>query len=140
MAQESTPRIFPTHLSIFTPSGRPPTATSTFPTNIRLLGRVTSIHSDKATLDCPNGHGTTAAVTLHLNRDSHLSMGNAVEIVGKVNEGDLSVKVLNATDWGRADSVDWKAWEALVDATHRWKEIFYETGEEEAGADGGMDY
>jgi replication factor A3 len=39
-------------------------------------------------------------VTAHLNRDSHLTVGNAVEIVGKVNQ-DLSVKVLKATDMGR---------------------------------------
>jgi replication factor A3 len=141
MAQEATPRILPSHLSSFTPSGRPPAAT-TFPTNIRLLGRVTSISGDAATLDCPtspnyNPNNPAAQVTLHLSRDSHLLVGNAVEIVGKVNQGDLSVKVLHATDWGKAENVDWKAWEALVDATHRWKEIFYETGEE---GDGGMRY
>lgn len=39
-------------------------------------------------------------VTAHLNRDAHLTVGNMVEIVGKVNS-DLSVRVLRATDWGR---------------------------------------
>ena len=38
-------------------------------------------------------------VTAHLNRDSHLTVGNAVEIVCKVNS-DLSVKVLKSTDMG----------------------------------------
>lgn len=32
-------------------------------------------------------------------QDSHLTVGNAIEIVGKVNQ-DLSVKVLKATDMG----------------------------------------
>lgn len=75
-------------------------------------------------------------MTLHLSRDSHMLVGNAVEIVGKVNQGDLSVKVLHATDWGKADKVDWKAWEALVDATHRYKEIFYDDGSDQSGAMG----
>jgi hypothetical protein len=34
-----------------------------------------------------------------LHQDSHLVPGNAVEIVGKVNQ-DLTVKVLKATDMG----------------------------------------
>jgi len=42
--------------------------------------------------------------------------------VGKVNQ-DLSVKVLRATDLGR--DVDFAAISAVVDATHRYKEIFY---------------
>jgi len=49
-------------------------------------------------------------------------VGNAVEVVGKVNQ-DLSVKVLRATDLGR--DVDFTAISAVVDATHRYKEIFY---------------
>lgn len=36
---------------------------------------------------------------------------------------DLSVRVLRATDWGR--DVDFEAVKAVVDATHRYKEIFY---------------
>lgn len=32
-------------------------------------------------------------------QDSHLTVGNAIEIVGKVNQ-DLSIKVLQATDMG----------------------------------------
>lgn len=39
-------------------------------------------------------------MTAILNRDAHLTVGHAVEIVGKVN-ADLSVKVLRATDLGR---------------------------------------
>ncbi len=39
-------------------------------------------------------------MTAHLNRDAHLTVGHAVEIVGKVNQ-DLSVKVLMAVDMGK---------------------------------------
>ncbi|KAA8568007.1 hypothetical protein EYC84_008432 [Monilinia fructicola] len=62
------------------------------------------------------------SVTLLLNRDSHLQVGNAIEIVGKVNQ-DLSVKVLKATDFGT--NFDFAAMNALVDANHRYKEIWY---------------
>jgi len=40
---------------------------------------------------------------------------------------DLSVKVLQATDFG--GNMDYAAADAVVDATHRYKEIFYEGGE-----------
>jgi replication factor A3 len=59
-----------------------------------LLGKVTQLRGDQATID------SEGVVTCQLNRDSHLTVGNAVEIVGKVNR-DLSVKVLRATDMGR---------------------------------------
>jgi replication factor A3 len=43
-------------------------------------------------------------MTAILNRDSHLTVGNAVEIVGKVNQ-DLTVRVLRATDLGREGAI-----------------------------------
>ncbi len=58
-----------------------------------------------------------------MKQDSHLTLNNAVEIVGKV-QPDLSIKVFQATDFG--DGIDFAAVEAVVDATHRYKEIFYE--------------
>ncbi|RAL64796.1 hypothetical protein DID88_001393 [Monilinia fructigena] len=64
----------------------------------------------------------THSVTVLLNRDSHLQVGNAIEIVGKVNQ-DLTVKVLKATDFGT--NFDFAAMNALVDANHRYKEIWY---------------
>lgn len=100
----STPRITSQHLDSFTNR------------TIRLLGRVTQLRGEVATVD------SDGTVTAHLNRDAHLTVGNAVEIVGKVNQ-DLSVKVLKATDMGR--DVDFAAVSAVVDATHRYKEIFY---------------
>jgi len=100
----STPRLTSPHLEHFTTR------------TIRLVGRVTQLRGDNATLD------SDGAVTAHLNRDSHLTVGNWVEVVGKVN-GDLSVRVLVSRDLGR--DVDFEAVKAVVDATHRYKEIFY---------------
>jgi replication factor A3 len=78
----STPRLTSPHLEHFTSR------------TIRLVGRVTQLRGETATLD------SDGVVTAHLNRDAHLTVGNMVEIVGKVNS-DLSVRVLRATDWGR---------------------------------------
>lgn len=78
----STPRITSQHLEVFQNK------------TIRLLGKVTQLRGDQATID------SEGVVTCQLNRDSHLTVGNAVEIVGKVNR-DLSVRVLKATDMGR---------------------------------------
>jgi hypothetical protein len=58
----------------------------------------------------------------------------------------LGLRVLGATEWPRNDvtgaPVDMKAYEAVVDATHRYKGIFYENGSSEGsygGYDGGSD-
>jgi len=78
-------------------------------------------------------------------QDSHLAIGHAVEIIGKV-DGNLKVKVQAATDFGTgigtlaflpsfhsqilADTsgpvADFEAANAVVEATHRHKEIFYD--------------
>ncbi|TVY53336.1 Replication factor A protein 3 [Lachnellula cervina] len=102
----STPRILAPHLDAF--QNR----------TIRLIGRVTQLRGETASIDA---QGTVTAI---LNRDAHLSVGHAVEIVGKV-QGDLSVRVLQSTDFGAERDFDFAAAEALVDATHRYKEIFY---------------
>ncbi|CUS09726.1 unnamed protein product [Tuber aestivum] len=60
---------------------------------IRLVGKVTDIHGDKATLD---SSGVIVALT---DRDSNLKLGNTMEVVAKVNP-DLSIKVLTSTDFG----------------------------------------
>ncbi|EKD19553.1 uncharacterized protein L3040_002568 [Drepanopeziza brunnea f. sp. 'multigermtubi'] len=100
----STPRITAPYLDAFTNR------------TIRLTGRVMQLRGESATID------SDGVVTAHLNRDAHLTVGHAVEVVGKVNQ-DLSVKVLMALDMGR--EVDMEAIKAVVDATHRYKEIFY---------------
>lgn len=70
-----TPRVLPAHLHAFHPSsGAPSTHT------IRLLGTVSALHGDTATITC----GGNGDVTLVLRPDSHLQMGKLVEVVGKV--------------------------------------------------------
>lgn len=105
----STPRLTSPHLEHFTSrtirlvgtfprAPLPPIPPSTLHPNTNPLsgglGRVTQLRGDNATLD------SDGAVTAHLNRDSHLAVGNWVEVVGKVN-GDLSVRVLVSRDLGR---------------------------------------
>ncbi|KAL2075485.1 hypothetical protein VTL71DRAFT_428 [Oculimacula yallundae] len=100
----STPRITSTYLESFTNR------------TIRIIGKVTQLRGDQATID------SEGVVTAHLNRDAHLTVGHAVEIVGKVNQ-DLSVKVLMAVDMGK--DFDYGVYREVVEATHRYKEIFY---------------
>ncbi|KAB8296191.1 hypothetical protein EYC80_008974 [Monilinia laxa] len=100
----TTPRITSSYLNSFTSR------------TVRIVGKVTQLRGENATIDCDG------AVTVLLNRDSHLQVGNAIEIVGKVNQ-DLTVKVLKATDFGT--NFDFAAMNALVDANHRYKEIWY---------------
>ncbi|KAI4243334.1 MAG: hypothetical protein L6R40_003506 [Gallowayella cf. fulva] len=99
MAAEATPRINARYLESFTNS------------TVRILGRVTSLRGESATIDA---NGSV--------QDAHLTLNNAVEIIGKV-QPDLSVKVFQAMDFG--SNIDFNAVEAVVDATHRYKEIFY---------------
>jgi len=78
---EATPRITAPYLETFQNQ------------TVRLLGKVIQLRGDHATLDA-GGH-----VNVILTRDSHLTQGHAVEVVGKVT-ADLSVKVLVSTDFG----------------------------------------
>lgn len=71
-----TPRILPAHLHAFHPSSSGPRSTHT----VRLLGTVSALHGDTATITC----GGNGDVTLILKPDSHLQMGKLVEVVGKV--------------------------------------------------------
>jgi hypothetical protein len=54
----------------------------------------------------------------------------------------LGLRVLGTTEWPRNDAtgapIDMKAYEAVVDATHRYKGIFYEN-ESSGGSYGGYD-
>jgi hypothetical protein len=53
----------------------------------------------------------------------------------------LGLRVLGATEWPKnpetGATIDLKAYEAVVDATHRYKGIFYEN--ESSGGAGGYD-
>lgn len=71
-----TPRVLPAHLHAFHPSSAGGRSTST----VRLLGTVSALHGDTATITC----GGNGDVTLALRPDSHLQMGKLVEVVGKV--------------------------------------------------------
>ncbi|KAL1296581.1 hypothetical protein AAFC00_000078 [Neodothiora populina] len=102
---EATPRITAEHLQQFSHK------------TVRILGKVTQLRGETATIDC------AGQVTCHLNREAHLTMDHAVEIIGKV-QGDLSVRVLVSTDFGTG--IDFSAYEAVVQATHRCREIFYD--------------
>ncbi|KAJ3461293.1 hypothetical protein MRS44_009846 [Fusarium solani] len=83
--QMSTPRITAPYLDNFV--GRV----------IMLVGKVTQLRGDQATLD------SDGTVTVLLNRDAHLANGNSVQVIGKVNP-DLTIKVLTSRDLG--NSVD----------------------------------
>ncbi|KAH6980388.1 replication factor A protein 3-domain-containing protein [Fusarium venenatum] len=79
--QLSTPRITAAYLDNFV--GRV----------VMLVGEVTQLRGDQATLE------SDGTVTVLLNRDAHLSNGNTVQVIGKVNP-DLSIKVLTSRDLG----------------------------------------
>ncbi|GAB7357939.1 hypothetical protein MBLNU230_g0106t1 [Neophaeotheca triangularis] len=104
---ESTPRITAAYLEQF--SHR----------TVRILGKVRQIRGEQATIDAGG------QVNLFLNRDAHLQVNHAFEIIGKV-QNDLSVKVMASTDFGPEDKIDFAAVEAVVDATHRYHDIFYD--------------
>ena len=84
-----------------------------------------------------------SSLTLCL-RDSHLSVNSLYEIVGKVVNLDggegLGLRVLSSTEWPRNERdelPDIKLFEAVVDATHRYKNIFYEGEGGDGARDGG---
>ncbi|KAK8220068.1 hypothetical protein M8818_000484 [Zalaria obscura] len=102
---EATPRITAPYLEQFSHQ------------TVRILGKVTQLRGEQATIDAGG------QITLHLNRDSHLTVDHAVEVIGKV-QNDLSVRVLVSTDFGTG--IDFGIADAVVDATHRYHEIFYQ--------------
>ncbi|KAH7144891.1 replication factor A protein 3-domain-containing protein [Fusarium sp. MPI-SDFR-AT-0072] len=101
--QLSTPRITAAYLDNFV--GKV----------VMLVGKVTQLRGEQATLD---SEGT---VTVLLNRDAHLTNGNAVQVIGKVNP-DLSIKVLTSRDLGTG--VDFGLYSSVVQATHKHPSIF----------------
>ncbi|KAJ5690137.1 hypothetical protein N7462_004529 [Penicillium macrosclerotiorum] len=109
-------------MNAFHPSSGGPRSTHT----IRILGTVSGLRGDTATITC----GNNGDVTLILKPDSHLQMGKLVEVVGKVTDLDggqgLGIRVLGMTDWGNPADCDYKIYEQVVEATHRFKPIFYD--------------
>ncbi|PFH55909.1 hypothetical protein XA68_17394 [Ophiocordyceps unilateralis] len=82
---------------------------------VTIVGKVMQLRSDQAVMEAD---GT---INVILNRDAHLTSGNAAQIIGKVNP-DLSVKAFSSRDLGAA--VDFSLCAAVVEATHRHKDIF----------------
>ncbi|EMD90551.1 hypothetical protein COCC4DRAFT_159730 [Bipolaris maydis ATCC 48331] len=105
MDHPQTPRILAPHLSNFQHR------------IVRILGKVVQLRGETAVIDAGG------QIDVILTRDSHLTVGHAVEIIGKVDQ-NLHVKVQAATDFGTG--IDFNAANAVVDATHRYKEIFYD--------------
>jgi len=103
---ESTPRITAQYLETFQDRV------------VRIVGKVTLLRGVQATIE------SNGPVVLRLNPDSHLQMNHYFEVIGRIVQSDLAVKVLNSTDLGT--NYDFSAYEALVDATHRYREIFYD--------------
>lgn len=105
MDHPQTPRILAPHLSQFQHR------------IVRVLGKVVQLRGEHAIVDAGGN------IDMVLNRDAHLAVGHAVEVIGKVDQ-NLHIKVQAATDFGTG--VDFNAANAVVDATHRHKEIFYD--------------
>ncbi|KAF2251010.1 replication factor A protein 3 [Trematosphaeria pertusa] len=105
MDHPQTPRILAPHLQSFQHK------------LVRMLGKVVQLRGETAVIDAGGN------VDVILNRDCHLAIGHAVEIIGKV-DGNLNVKVQAATDFGT--NIDFNAANAVVEVTHRHKEIFYD--------------
>ncbi|KAH8664123.1 replication factor A protein 3 [Xylariales sp. PMI_506] len=82
---------------------------------VMVVGKVVQLRGDSAIIDADGN------VTLMLNPEAHLTPGNGVQVIGKVQD-DLSIRVMNSIDLG--SNVDYSAAQALVDVTHRHKEIF----------------
>ncbi|KAF2269778.1 ssDNA binding protein-like protein Ssb3 [Lojkania enalia] len=107
MEHPQTPRILAPHLNSFQHK------------LVRMVGKVVQLRGDTAVIDAGGN------VNVVLNRDTHLAVNRFVEIIGKV-EGNLHVKVQAATDFGTDIGIDINAITAVVEATHRHKEIFYD--------------
>jgi len=82
---------------------------------VMVVGKVIQLMGETAVMDCGGN------ITLILSRDSHLRMGETVEIIGKVTS-ELAIKVMQVSDVGEVDT---NAYAAVVDATLRVKDIFY---------------
>ncbi|KAJ4329917.1 hypothetical protein N0V87_010461 [Didymella glomerata] len=105
MDHPQTPRVLQPHLQQFQHR------------IVRVLGKVVQLRGENAVIDAGG------QIDVILNRDAHLAVGHAVEVIGKV-DGNLAIKVQAATDFGT--NIDFNAANAVVEATHRHKEIFYD--------------
>ncbi|KAK4203659.1 replication factor A protein 3 [Triangularia verruculosa] len=83
--------------------------------NVMIVGKVVQIRGEDAIIDADGN------IPCKLNRDAHLSPGNGVQVIGKVNP-DLSVKVLSSLDLGTG--VDYNLANTVVEVSHQHKSLF----------------
>ncbi|KAL2019982.1 hypothetical protein VTK56DRAFT_8982 [Thermocarpiscus australiensis] len=83
--------------------------------NVIVVGKVIQLRGDEALIDADGN------ITAHLNREAHLSAGNGVQIIGKVNP-DLSIKVLSSIDLG--PGVDYSLANTVVEVSHQHRSLF----------------
>ncbi|RVD80695.1 uncharacterized protein DFL_008589 [Arthrobotrys flagrans] len=103
---DQTPRVNASYLSNFTTQ------------TVRIAGKVIEIQGGSATIDA---QGT---VVIHLDGDTNIkTVGNVVEVIGRVNN-DQSIKEFVSSDFG--PNVELSAIEAVVQATHTYRELFYD--------------
>jgi hypothetical protein len=104
-----TPRILPSHLHAFHPSGG---SSNT----VRILGTVTALHGSTGTLTC----GSNGNVTLILKSDARLQVGKLVEVVGKVADLEggqvctTSVPAGFSLDIGNFNFVGYVQWRLML--------------------------
>ncbi|KAJ0117139.1 replication factor A protein 3 [Diaporthe amygdali] len=109
MESQSTPRITAPYLDAY--QGR----------NVIVVGRVVQLRGEAAVIDADGN------ITAHLNREiptmqeAHLSNGNAVQIIGKVNP-DLSIRALSSLDLGAG--VDLNVYQHVVDVSQKHDQLF----------------
>ncbi|KAL1881872.1 hypothetical protein Daus18300_000926 [Diaporthe australafricana] len=103
MESQPTPRITAPYLDAY--QGR----------HVIVVGRVAQLRGESAVIDADGN------ITAHLNREAHLSSGNAVQIIGKVNP-DLSIRVLSSLDLGAG--VDLSVYQHVVEATQKHGQLF----------------
>ncbi|KAK4193067.1 replication factor A protein 3 [Podospora australis] len=103
MAEQSTPRVTCGYLNSYV--GK----------NVMIVGKVQQLRGDEAVIDADG------SFTAHLNRDAHLSAGNGVQIIGKVNP-DLSIRVLSSLDLGTG--VDFELSNTVAEISHQHRNLF----------------
>ncbi|EGS21046.1 single-stranded DNA binding protein 12k chain-like protein [Thermochaetoides thermophila DSM 1495] len=104
MGNISTPRVTCSYLNSYL--GR----------NVLIVGKVMELRGDEAIVDADGN------ITVHLNREAHLSKGNGVQVIGKVNP-DLSIKALTTLDLGT--EVDFTLANTVVEISHQHPEVFH---------------
>ncbi|KAK4242307.1 replication factor A protein 3 [Achaetomium macrosporum] len=83
--------------------------------NVIIVGKVMQLRGDEALIDADG------SITAHLNREAHLSAGNGVQLIGKVNP-DLSIKVLSSMDLGTG--VDYDLANTVVEVSQQHRSLF----------------